>query len=98
MENPEYAEYAQSLKGKGFEISFYGASMESRPRDFIMNALEKYQERFGEYPKIHRNLLQNRDNIYCGEERFNTSVIRMAYRLTHFSNRGYFSEHNPESI
>jgi len=98
MENPEYAEYVDSLKEKGFEICFHGASMESSPREFIMDALEKYRERFGDYPRIHCNHAQNRDNLYWGEERFNTWVFRMAYRLTHFSNRNYFSGHDPKSI
>lgn len=98
MENPEYAEYVQSLKEKGFEICFHGASMESSPREFILDALEKYRDRFGESPRIHCNHSKNRDNLYWGEERFNTSVFRMAYRLTHYSNRNYFSGHDPESI
>ena len=97
MEEPDYAEYVHSLKEKGFEICFHGASMESSPRELILDALEKFREHFGEYPRIHCNHAENRDNLYWGEERFNTPAIRLAYKLTHFSNRHYFSGHDPES-
>lgn len=100
MEDAEYASFILALQKQGFEIAFHGASMESSRRADILRALDDFRQVFGQYPRVHANHAENRDNLYWGEERFNSLALRVlsrwnAKRIGQYA--GYFRGHDHES-
>lgn len=97
LEDPRYLEFVRELKARGFEITWHGATMESSTRERTLAALELYFERFGEYPRIHVNHSQNRENVYWGAARFDSPVLQ--FFVSHVLRRplGHFSGDDPKS-
>jgi len=90
LERQPYLEFVRRLARDGYEIAFHGATMESSPRERTVQALELLHNEFGQYPKIFCNHGFNRDNVYWGEKRFHTRVLRILARLRQRRAGGYY--------
>src|SRR5690348_9622799 len=80
LEDSEYLDFVLDLRCRGFELTWHGPTMASSKRVRTLRALERYRELVGEYPRIHINHAQNRENIYWGAERIDTLVLRSVFR------------------
>jgi hypothetical protein len=98
LQNRKYAEYIRELARKGFEIAFHGASMESSPRDIIVESLKQFKAILGFSPRTYACHAGNRENIFWGEHRFYFSVFKLWYRLLNSNAKNYFSGHDPKSV
>jgi hypothetical protein len=97
MEDKAYAALVQRLNEKGFEIAMHGASMESSQRTDIEEAIEKFRDYFGRYPKMHINHAENNDNLYWGVERFDSIILRVCYKLFDRNEKRQYSGHDEKS-
>lgn len=79
LQDRGYREFAHQLLGRGVELAFHGATMESSRRERTVQALEFFQAEFGAYPKLFCNHGQNRENLYWGQKRFHTLLLRLLY-------------------
>jgi len=79
-EDAAYLEWLQSLRKRGFEIAYHGATFHTSVRKDIDTALEKFSESFGQYPQSMANHSENRENIYWGSSRL-SGFNRLAYSL-----------------
>lgn len=50
-------------------------------REEILQGLEEFKEKLGEYPRIHINHSYNPDNIYGGYKRFNRPFAQLVRRI-----------------
>jgi hypothetical protein len=73
MADPEYRSWCLTLPGRGFELTWHCATMESSLRHRTEEGLEAFRATFGDYPRIHANHAQNRENIYWGHRRYRTA-------------------------
>jgi len=83
LQRPEYCEFIRDIKKKGFEIGLHNVGSGKYRRDEILNGLNEFREKLGEYPKIHINHSYNPDSIYGGYKRFNQPfswIVRKMYR------------------
>jgi len=98
LENPEYRAFVQELASRGFEIAFHGATMESSERSRTEQALDRFRNFFGHYPRLHCNHAQNRENLYWGSERYQHLPGRVL-RLMEWAlgRRVHSAGHKPES-
>jgi hypothetical protein len=71
LQRPEYLEFIRELKNNGFEIGLHNVGSGSYKRGEILEGLEEFREKLGDYPKIHINHSYNPDSIYGGYKRFN---------------------------
>src|SRR5438477_552667 len=76
LQRKPYLEFVRQLGVDGFEIAFHGATMESSRRDRTVQALDFLKAEFGAYPTLFCNHGHNRDNLYWGYKRFQTSWLR----------------------
>lgn len=76
LQRKPYLEFVHQLAVDGFEIAFHGATMESSSRDRTAQALEFFKGEFGAYPTLFCNHGHNRENLYWGYKRFQTSWLR----------------------
>jgi hypothetical protein len=97
LEDEAYRDFVVDLKRRGFEITWHGATMESSDRERTIRALESYREIFSEYPRIHVNHADNRENIYWGAARLDSPVLRSLFGRFAGRPAGYFSGHQLES-
>ena len=97
LAEPAYLEFVLKLKEQGFEIAFHGATSHSATREQTEEALERFKELVGYYPKIHCNHSMNRDNIYWGAARFGTRRWRLLYRLATIAKDRRYEGHLPRS-
>lgn len=97
LQNREYASYIRELAGRGFEIAFHGASMESNSRELTIESLKRFQEILGFNPRTYASHAGNLENIYWGEHRFNFAAFRFLYRLLNSRKGSKYSGQNPES-
>lgn len=100
MEDAHYADYVRGLQEKGFEIGFHGASMESSDRQTVLECLEEFRRVFGNYPRMHINHSENRDNVYWGPDRFGLAPLRGLLRWKFrraYGGVDYFQGHQPQS-
>jgi hypothetical protein len=93
LEDEEYREFVLGLKRRGFEVTWHGATMESSDRSRTLRALQLYESVFSEYPRIHVNHADNRENVYWGAARVDSPILRWLFGR--FAGRpvGYFSGH-----
>ncbi len=88
LEDSDYLDFIRQLKQKGFEIAFHGATMDSSVREITLKALERFRELLGEYPKVHVNHCNNRENIYWGADRLDfplfSFLMKLKYRKSGF--------------
>jgi hypothetical protein len=76
LDDEAYCKFVVDLARRGFEISWHGATMESSTRERTVAALKRYREIFGFYPRIHVNHAGNRENLYWGAGRLDSSILR----------------------
>ena len=95
LADPAYLEFIQDLQRRGFEIASPGARGGSSSREEILSAMEEYREHLGDYPKIHVNHFQNRDNLYWGKDRILFPPFRWLYGLV--PGRDIFAGEDPAS-
>ncbi len=81
LDDPEYLAFIRELHDSGFEITWHGATMESSPRERTIEALDRFRDLFGHYPRIHVNHSRNRENLYWGRERLDSPILRRLYDL-----------------
>jgi hypothetical protein len=65
-----YRKFVLDLQKKGFEIAFHCAGSGKFRRDETIQALEMFMDIFGEYPQMHINHYENKDDLYWGSKRF----------------------------
>ena len=97
LEDPDYREFVVDLQRRGFEIASHGATMESSPRPRTLDAMERFRDTFGAYPRLHANHSFNRENLYWGVDRLDDPVLRAVYRRMNGRPAGYYQGHAPES-
>lgn len=90
-----YRDYVVSLQNRGFEIAMHGAKGGGAKRAEIEHALEVFRGALGDYPAVHVNHASNRDNVYWGEAKFRSQLLRRIYRL--LKGREVFEGELPES-
>jgi len=90
LQRKPYLEFVRQLGVDGFEIAFHGATMESSRRDRTVQALEFLEGEFGAYPTLFCNHGHNRDNLYWGYKRFQTSWLRCMVRLLRKEAASYY--------
>lgn len=73
MAEPDYRAWCLTLPGRGFELTWHCATMESSLRERTVQGLEAFRAAFGGYPAIHANHALNRENIYWGHRRYQTA-------------------------
>lgn len=76
LQRKEYLNFVHKLAKNGFEVAFHGATMETSRRARTIEALEFLKGEFGCYPTLFCNHGFNRDNLYWGPKRFQTTVLR----------------------
>lgn len=89
LEDPAYLEFVRWLQGRGFEIAYHGATMESSERERTQRALASYRSLFGGPPRIFANHAYNRENLYWGVERLDDPVLRKLYARIEGGSRDY---------
>ena len=94
LEDKDYLDFVLWLQNEGFEIGLHNVRNYNATRDIVYQGLEQFHHLLGTSPRIHCNHDTNRENLYWGASRFETSTIRMAYNLaTRFGHRNYFEGH-----
>jgi len=97
LEDLAYRDFVIDLKQRGFELTWHGATMESSDKARTIRALELYHEMFSEYPRIHVNHADNRENIYWGADRLDSPILKWLFGRLAGRPAGYFSGHVAES-
>jgi hypothetical protein len=82
LADADYLAFCRDLHERGFELTWHGATMESSERDRTEAGLARFHELFGFYPAVHANHGQNLENIYWGQKRYHTPILRWFARLT----------------
>jgi hypothetical protein len=90
LEDPEYRDFIVDLSKRGFEIAFHGATMESSERPRTLRALELFGETFGHHPRVYANHAYNRENLYWGERRIDSRLLRLLYGRVNGKTRDYY--------
>ncbi len=93
LEDPAYRDLMIKLHAQGFEMAFHGATMESSTRERTLNALEKFRETFGSYPRVHANHAFNRENLYWGADRIDNPLLNYAYGRLRDRPADYYGGH-----
>jgi hypothetical protein len=91
LQNKPYRDFVHELADDGFEVAFHGATMEPSRRERTIRALEFLKEEFGYYPRLYCNHGHNRENLYWGHKRFQTTVLRQLSRLARREPSEYFA-------
>jgi hypothetical protein len=79
LEDEDLVAYVRVLAGRGFEIAFHGATMESSSREDTARALRLFQETLGFAPRAYAAHSTNRENLYWGAARFQSALVRGLY-------------------
>ncbi|HET6231009.1 MAG TPA: hypothetical protein VFE05_13130 [Longimicrobiaceae bacterium] len=97
LEDAEYLEMVRGLADRGVEITWHGATMESSERGRTHEALERFRELFGGYPRIHANHSYNRENVYWGTGRVDQPVLKALVRRAVPTPPDHYQGHVPGS-
>ena len=81
LQDKGHLRLAHELAKAGFEIASHGATMESSPRPRTLLGLQFLKSEFGTYPRLFCNHGHNRENLYWGSKRFQSSLLRPLARL-----------------
>ncbi len=76
----DYLSFIRKLQSQGFEIALHGVGDGSFTRQEIMDGLEIFHRKIGDYPRIHTNHSSNPSNLYWTHERF-VLPISALYRV-----------------
>ena len=60
----DYLSFILKLQSQGFEIALHGVGDGVFTSQEIMDGIEIYRQKIGEYPRIHTNHSQNPGNLY----------------------------------
>lgn len=91
--NPEYLEWVMSLQEKGFEIGYHNATFHTSLRSQTQAGLARFFQVFGHWPNAFANHMDNEENIYWGDARFNHPNKLIYNLLTRFRYQNYFRGH-----
>ena len=98
LEDRKYLAFVLRLQSEGFEIGLHNVRNSDAPREVVRQGLDQFQQLLGTYPRTHCNHDTNRENLYWGPSRFETSAIRVGYNLsTRFNYRHSFEGHLEDS-
>lgn len=97
LDRPEYLDWVHELVRAGFELGLHGATMESSSRERTQRGLDRIQREFGRIPRIYANHGFNRENLYWGAERFQTTWLRSLIAGLGGQDADFFEGQNPES-
>jgi hypothetical protein len=97
LEDPDYRAFAVDLQRRGFEVTWHGATMETSRRERTIAGLQRFNEIFGAYPRIHLNHAYNRENVYWGTERLDSRTLRTVLGGFAGTPAGYFTGHVEDS-
>lgn len=91
----DYLQFILKLRSQGFEIALHGVGDGIFMRQEIMEGIETYRKKIGEYPRIHTNHSSNPGNLYWRDERF-AFPMSAAYRVASglLSPRSWTSDHS----
>ncbi len=94
LHDRDYLEWVLGLQSKGFEIALHNVRNSDSPRDVVERGFAEFEKRIGTQPRIHVNHSSNRENIYWGDARLNSTGVRLCYNLgTRFRRAGQFLGH-----
>jgi len=91
----QYLAFVLNLHSKGYEIALHGARGGHSTRQEIIRSLETFRELFGQYPRIHINHSENRDNLYWGDAKLGITPLRWLYLIASGNHSSY--GHDPDS-
>jgi len=97
LSDPEYLFFIKQLQKSGFEIAFHNASMESSDRKNTLLALTNFKQWLGNYPNIHVNHHENKENLYWGIERLNFPLYRFLMYVATRKRKNYYQGHCSDS-
>lgn len=81
LQNKAYLDFVHDLISDDFELAFHGATMESSCRERTLQALEYLKKEFGTYPRLFCNHGHNRENLFWGCKRFQSSLLRQLFQI-----------------
>lgn len=81
LENLVYRDFILDLHQKGFEIALHGITCGDDYRDEVIDGYEEFKQLFGAYPKMNIAHSQAKDNLYWGEDRFNSLLIKKFWQI-----------------
>lgn len=91
--DPQYLRWVQQLQRQSFEIGFHMATFHTSPRADTVQALDRFAEMFGAYPKSMAAHAGCEENLYWGPSRI-SGARRVLYNvLTRERNRRRFRGH-----
>jgi hypothetical protein len=94
--DPEYLKWALSLKDRGFEIGWHGASPRTSSREKTAAGFESFRRMFGHWPATMSQHYNCKENMYWGDDRLTSAPLRFAYNLlTRWKNHDVFHGHVP---
>ena len=76
-----YLEWVLKLQKEGFEIGIHNTSWSRSRRERVVQALDRFKEHFGDYPKVlaqHNDTVPN-ESVYWGENRIG-GISRAVYK------------------
>ena len=79
LQDSEYRNLIQRLKEQGFEIALHNVCNHDSERGKVVNGFNEFRSLLGEYPRSHSNHALNRENIYWGPGRLNSTPLRLTY-------------------
>lgn len=97
LQDSEYRAFVVDLRRRGFEIASHGASMESSTRDRTVAGLECFRSVLGDYPRVHANHAQNRENLYWGPGRVDHPLLKALFRKLCGGTPDYYQGHVEDS-
>ncbi len=90
-----YCDFILDLKHKGFEIALHGIGSGDYKRNEILEGLEIYKSKLGQYPNIHINHSKNPNNIYWGNQSYHI-LLRLYSSFRKVKENYYGSDVNSE--
>jgi len=97
LEDPAYREFVVDLQRRGFEVTWHCATMETSTRDRTITALERFREILGQYPRVHANHAENRENVYWGHHRIDQPFLKSLMRRASNEPPDHYRGHDPRS-
>jgi hypothetical protein len=94
LSNPKYRDFIKGLKAKGFEIALHGVRGGSSKRDETLAGLAEFKNIIGNFPRMHVNHSQNRENLYWGSHLYDFAPLRWAAK---YATSTDFSGEDPQS-
>ena len=92
LQDAAYLKFVHDIKDEGFELAWHGATMESSKRARTMEALDFFEREFGYYPVLHCNHANNQENIYWGDKRYRTPLLRQLIKLVNRKSADFSGE------